>query len=75
MGVGVRIVSENLNPKPGIAGEGKPLWRQKVMTETASVGKLTSGARKRSSRRRSSRRSRRKRSGGAAGGFVSGLSW
>jgi len=46
MGVGVRIVSKNLNPKPGLAGEGKPLWRQETMTETLSAGRLsTRGAR------------------------------
>lgn len=74
MGVGVRIVSENLNPKPGMAGEGKPMWRQKVMTETLAVGKLSTRRIAASSRRRSSRRSRRKRSG-AAGGFRSVTPW
>lgn len=70
MGVGVRIVSENLNPRPGIAGEGKPQWRQKTLTESAGVGKLShdSGTLKVSSKRRSAARRRRKRSAGAPGG-------
>lgn len=44
MGVGVRIVSKNLNPKPGTFGEGKPLWRQDTMTESLSAGRLSAGA-------------------------------
>jgi len=68
MGVGVRIVSENLNPEPGMIGKGKPKWRQKTMTENLSVGRLeASRAMTRGSGGPSSRRRRGRRGGGRRG--------
>jgi len=71
MGVGVRIVSENLNPEAGL----RPKWRQKVMTESLGVGKLSSRSARsaRRSSRPSSRRARRRRGGG--GGFGKYVAW
>jgi len=72
MGVGVRIVSKNLNPEPGL----RPTWRQETMTETLSVGKLTqrvsAGSVQSSSRRR---RRRRRVAGVRALGGKHGETW
>lgn len=64
MGVGVRIVSKNLNPKAGTFGEGKPQWRQDTMTESLSAGRLSEGSPAASSVTVSDRRRRRNSRGG-----------
>lgn len=66
MGVGVKITSENLNPKGGLF----PKWRQKTMVESLSLGKTSRAARFKSARARrrggSSRRRRGRRASDAA---------